>query len=92
VLLGSLSVAWQIVPQWCGIALMAGSPLGVSLTMIPRRRWQEGLYSGKLSRRWAACLGWWLATTSSEQQDAELSDLQERVRGAYFSERRHETV
>jgi len=34
VLLGSLSVAWRILPPWCGIALMVGSPLGVLLTMI----------------------------------------------------------
>jgi len=35
VLLGALSAAWQIVPAWCGVALIAGSPLGVLLTMIP---------------------------------------------------------
>jgi len=35
VLLGGLSVAWQALPRWCGIALMIGSPFGVFLTMIP---------------------------------------------------------
>jgi hypothetical protein len=35
VLLGALSVSWQILPRWCAIALMAGSPFGVFLTMIP---------------------------------------------------------
>jgi hypothetical protein len=34
VLLGGLSVAWQILPRWCAIALMVGSPFGVFLTMI----------------------------------------------------------
>lgn len=34
--LGILSVAWRILPPWCAIALMVGSPLGVFyLTMIP---------------------------------------------------------
>jgi hypothetical protein len=34
VLLGILSVAWQILPRWCAIALMVGSPfVGVFLTM-----------------------------------------------------------
>jgi hypothetical protein len=35
-LLGGLSAARQIVPAWCALALMVGSPLGVVfLTMIP---------------------------------------------------------
>ncbi len=34
VLLGALSVSAQILPRWCGIALMAGSPVGVFITMI----------------------------------------------------------
>jgi hypothetical protein len=77
VLLGSLSVAWQIVPRWCGIALMVGSPFGVLLTMIPSEALAGGASSGERSRRWAAWFGWWLATTSSEQQEDEPSDLQE---------------
>jgi hypothetical protein len=35
VLLGILSVAWRILPPWCAIALMVGSPLVVFYTMIP---------------------------------------------------------
>jgi hypothetical protein len=34
VLLGALSVSAQILPRWCGIALMAGNPVGVFITMI----------------------------------------------------------
>ncbi len=34
VLLGALSVSAQILPRWCGVALMAGSPVGVFITMI----------------------------------------------------------
>jgi hypothetical protein len=77
VLLGALSVAWQVVPPWCGVALMAGSPFGVLLTMIPSEALAGGASSGERSRRWAAWFGWWLATTSSEQQEDEPSDLQE---------------
>ncbi len=33
-LLGALSVSAQILPRWCGVALMAGSPVGVFITMI----------------------------------------------------------
>ena len=36
VLLGSLSAAWQVVPRWCGIALMAGSPLVVFAGVLAR--------------------------------------------------------
>jgi hypothetical protein len=34
VLLGALSVSAQIMPRWCGVALMVGSPVGVVITMI----------------------------------------------------------
>jgi hypothetical protein len=34
VLLGASSVSTQILPRWCGIALMVGSPVGVFITMI----------------------------------------------------------
>jgi hypothetical protein len=53
VLLGALSVAWQIMPPWCGVALMAGSPLGVLLTMIP----SEALAGGSLIGRAFQALG-----------------------------------
>jgi hypothetical protein len=53
VLLGALSVAWQIVPPWCGVALMAGSPLGVLFTMIP----SEALAGGSLIGRAFQALG-----------------------------------
>ena len=53
VLLGALSVAWQIVPPWCGVALMAGSPLGVLLTMVP----SETLAGGSLIGRTFQALG-----------------------------------
>ena len=42
VLLGGLSVAWQILPRWCAIALMVGSPFGVFLTMVPSAALAEG--------------------------------------------------
>jgi hypothetical protein len=42
VLLGGLSVAWQILPRWCAIALMVGSPFGVFLTMIFSAAWAGG--------------------------------------------------
>jgi hypothetical protein len=35
VLLGGLTVATGMLPRWCGVALMAGSPVGVFLTMLP---------------------------------------------------------
>jgi hypothetical protein len=35
VLLGGLTVATGVLPRWCGVALMAGSPVGVFLTMLP---------------------------------------------------------
>jgi hypothetical protein len=47
VLLGSLSVAWQILPRWCGIALMVGSPLGVLFSMIPSEALAEGSVLGR---------------------------------------------
>jgi hypothetical protein len=53
VLLGALSVAWQIMPPWCGVALMAGSPLGVLFTMIP----SEALAGGSLIGRAFQALG-----------------------------------
>jgi hypothetical protein len=53
VLLGALSVAWQILPQWCAIALMVGSPFGVFLTMIP----SEALAGGSLMGRVFQALG-----------------------------------
>jgi hypothetical protein len=53
VLLGSLSVAWQILPGWCGIALMVGSPLGVLFTMIP----SEALAGGSVLGRAFQALG-----------------------------------
>jgi hypothetical protein len=53
VLLGALSVAWQVVPPWCGVALMAGSPFGVLLTMIP----SEALAGGSLIGRTFQALG-----------------------------------
>lgn len=34
VLLGGLIVATGMLPRWCGVALMAGSPVGVFLTMM----------------------------------------------------------
>ena len=34
-LLGGLSISTGMLPRWCGVALMAGSPVGVFLTMIP---------------------------------------------------------
>ena len=34
-LLGGLSIATGVLPRWCGVALIAGSPVGVFLTMIP---------------------------------------------------------
>jgi hypothetical protein len=72
VLLRALSVAWRILPRWCAIALMVGSPFGVFLTMIP----SEVLAGGR-SSRWAACFGWRWATTPSERQEDEPSDPQE---------------
>jgi hypothetical protein len=53
VLLGALSVAWQVVPPWCGVAVMAGSPFGVLLTMIP----SEALAGGSLIGRAFQALG-----------------------------------
>ena len=53
VLLGSLSVALQILPGWCGVALMAGSPLGVLFTMIP----SEALAGGSVLGRAFQALG-----------------------------------
>ena len=53
VLLGALSVAWQILPQWCAIALMVGSPFGVFLTMIP----SEVLAGGSLNGRGFQAVG-----------------------------------
>jgi hypothetical protein len=35
VLLGSLTTATGMLPRWCGVALAAGSPVGVFITMIP---------------------------------------------------------
>jgi hypothetical protein len=35
VLLGGLTVATGMLPRWCGLALMVGSPVGVFLTMLP---------------------------------------------------------
>jgi hypothetical protein len=35
VLSGGLTIATGILPRWCGVALMAGSPVGVFLTMLP---------------------------------------------------------
>jgi hypothetical protein len=35
VLLGGLTAATGVLPRWCGEALMAGSPVGVFLTMLP---------------------------------------------------------
>jgi hypothetical protein len=35
VLLGGLTTATGMLPRWCGVALAAGSPVGVFLTMIP---------------------------------------------------------
>jgi hypothetical protein len=34
-LLGGMSIATGILPWWCGVALIIGSPVGVFLTMIP---------------------------------------------------------
>ena len=34
-LLGGLSISTGMLPRWCGVALMAGSPVGVFVTMIP---------------------------------------------------------
>ena len=34
-LLGGLTIATGVMPRWCGVALIAGSPVGVFLTMIP---------------------------------------------------------
>jgi hypothetical protein len=34
-LLGGLTIATGMLPWWCGVALIAGSPAGVFLTMIP---------------------------------------------------------
>lgn len=34
-LLGVLSIGARVLPWWCGVALIAGSPLGVILTMLP---------------------------------------------------------
>lgn len=34
-LLGGLTIATGILPWWCGVALIAGSPAGVFLTMMP---------------------------------------------------------
>jgi hypothetical protein len=34
-LLGALTIATGILPRWCGVALIAGSPVGVFVTMIP---------------------------------------------------------
>jgi hypothetical protein len=53
VLLGALSVAWQILPPWYGVTLMAGSPLGVLLTMVP----SEALAGGSLIGRAFQALG-----------------------------------
>ena len=53
VLLGALSVAWQIVPPWYGVTLMAGSPLGVLLTMVP----SEALAGGSVIGRAFQALG-----------------------------------
>jgi len=53
VLLGDLSVARQILPRWCGVALVAGSPLGVLLTMVP----SEALAGGSLIGRAFQALG-----------------------------------
>ena len=53
VLLGALSVTWQVVPPWCGVALMVGSPFGVLLTMIP----SEALAGGSLIGRAFQALG-----------------------------------
>jgi hypothetical protein len=35
VLLGGLTIAMGMLPRWCGLALMAGSPVGVFVTMLP---------------------------------------------------------
>jgi hypothetical protein len=34
-LLGGLTIATGVLPRWCGVALIAGSPVGVFLTMMP---------------------------------------------------------
>lgn len=34
-LLGGLTIGARVLPWWCGVALIAGSPAGVFLTMIP---------------------------------------------------------
>jgi hypothetical protein len=34
-LLGGLTIATGVLPRWCGVALIAGSPVGVFVTMIP---------------------------------------------------------
>ncbi len=34
-LLGGLTIATGMLPWWCGVALIAGSPVGVSVAMMP---------------------------------------------------------
>jgi hypothetical protein len=47
VLLGALSVTWQLLPQWCAIALIVGSPFGVFLAMIPSAALAGGSLIGR---------------------------------------------
>ena len=81
VLLGILSVARGILPPWCAIALMVASPfVGVFFTITVSAA-AGGSALGRASRRWAACLVRWLATTSSERRDRGASDPQGCARG-----------
>jgi hypothetical protein len=48
VLLGGLTVATGMLPRWCGVALMVGSPVGVFLTMVPSAAAGEAFMLGKL--------------------------------------------
>jgi hypothetical protein len=44
VLLGGLTTATGMLPRWCGVALAAGNPLFVVLTMIPSAATMGGTF------------------------------------------------
>jgi hypothetical protein len=46
VLVGGLTVAGGVLPPWCGVAIMGGSPFGMFVMMAPSmlfRGWPEGI-------------------------------------------------